>query len=67
VRLQFIRPGKPIENAYIESFNGRFLEECLNETIFMYLDGMTPVEFAQHHAVMQNQADTNLSLVHEMG
>lgn len=31
VKLSFIRPGKPIENAYIESFNGKFRDECLNE------------------------------------
>jgi len=35
VRLAFIRPGKPIENAYIESFNGRFRDECLNEHWFV--------------------------------
>ena len=35
VRLNFIRPGKPIENAYIESFNGRFRDECLNEHWFV--------------------------------
>jgi putative transposase len=35
VRLSFIRPGKPIENAYIESFNGRFRDECLNEHWFL--------------------------------
>lgn len=34
VRLQFIRPGKPVDNAHIESFNGRFREECLNQHIF---------------------------------
>jgi len=85
VRLQFIRPGKPVENAYIESFNGRFREECLNEMVFMNLadarnkierwrqdyntrrphsslDGMTPAEFAQHHLVMQNSAETNSPL-----
>ena len=28
--LTFIRPGKPVENAFIESFNGRFRDECLN-------------------------------------
>ena len=33
--LNFIRPGKPIENAYIESFNGRFRDECLNEHWFL--------------------------------
>jgi putative transposase len=31
VTLRFIRPGKPIENAYVESFNGKFRDECLNE------------------------------------
>ena len=30
VQFDFIRPGKPVENAYIESFNGRLRDECLN-------------------------------------
>ena len=30
VELDFIRPGKPVENAFIESFNGRLRDECLN-------------------------------------
>ena len=30
VLLDFIRPGKPVENAFIESFNGRLRDECLN-------------------------------------
>ena len=34
VRLHFIDPGKPTQNAYIESFNGRFRDECLNENEF---------------------------------
>jgi putative transposase len=38
VKLQFIAPGKPIENAYIESFNARLREECLNEHLFLSLD-----------------------------
>lgn len=33
--LRFIRPGKPIENAYVESFNGKFRDECLNEHWFL--------------------------------
>jgi putative transposase len=35
VRLNLIRPGKPVENAYVESFNGRFRDECLNEHWFL--------------------------------
>ena len=30
MQLDFIRPGKPVENAFIESFNGRLRDECLN-------------------------------------
>ena len=34
VTLRLIEPGKPNQNAYIESFNGRFRDECLNENCF---------------------------------
>lgn len=37
VKLDFIRPGKPIENAYIESFNGKLRDECLNDNWFLSL------------------------------
>ena len=37
VKLNFIRPGRPIENAYAESFIGRFRDECLNENWFLSL------------------------------
>jgi putative transposase len=37
VKHHFIRPGKPVENAYIESFNGKFRDECLNEHWFLDL------------------------------
>lgn len=38
VQLQFIRPGKPVENAYIESFNGRLRDECLNTNLFYTME-----------------------------
>ena len=38
VQLDFIRPGKPVENAFIESFNGRLRDECLNVHQFTTLD-----------------------------
>jgi len=37
IRLHFIEPGKPIQNAVIESFNGRLRDECLNEHWFLSL------------------------------
>ena len=37
VKLDLIRPGKPVENGYIESFNGRLRDECLNGAIFFDL------------------------------
>lgn len=38
VVLDFSRPGKPTDNSYIESFNGKFRTECLNAHWFMSLD-----------------------------
>ena len=35
--LDFIRPGRPVENAHIESFNGRLRDECLNQSWFTSL------------------------------
>jgi putative transposase len=44
VTLRFIRPGKPIENAYVESFNGKFRDECLDEYWFVSLADATMIE-----------------------
>ena len=38
IRLDFIAPGRPMENGFIESFNGRFRDECLNEHWFKSLE-----------------------------
>ena len=37
VTLAFIQPGRPVQNAFVESFNGRFRDECLNEHWFLDL------------------------------
>jgi hypothetical protein len=37
MQLEFIRPEKPVENAFIESFNGRLRDELLNGELFMGL------------------------------
>ena len=34
ISWKYIEPGKPVQNAYIESFNGRLRDECLNEDLF---------------------------------
>ncbi len=45
VTLDFSRPGKPTDNAFIESFNGRLRQECLNEHWFLSLeDARTKIE-----------------------
>lgn len=37
VALCFIQPGKPMQNGFVESFNGRFRDECLNAHVFLNL------------------------------
>ena len=37
ILLRFIDPGKPMQNGYVESFNGRFRDECLNAHGFLSL------------------------------
>jgi putative transposase len=38
VEWHYIAPGKPMQNGYIESFNGRMRDELLNESLFIDLD-----------------------------
>ena len=45
VHLDYIRPGKPNDNAFIESFNSRLRDECLNEHWFRTIaDAQVPIE-----------------------
>ena len=37
VAWHYIAPGKPTQNAFVASFNGRFRDECLNDTLFSTL------------------------------
>lgn len=49
VELHFIRPGKPVDNAFVESFNGKFRDECLNEHWFLDLaDARSKIETWRH-------------------
>ena len=38
VELDFSRPGEPTDKAFIQAFNGRFRQECLNENWFLSLE-----------------------------
>lgn len=37
IHIEYTRPGKPMDNAFIESFNGKLRDECLNEYWFLNL------------------------------
>ena len=60
VQLQFITPGRPMENGYIESFHGKFREECLNEQWFLTLDDAR--ETIENWRIDYNQARPHSSL-----
>jgi putative transposase len=49
VHLDFIDRGKPVQNAYIESFNGKFRDECLNENWFLDLTDARRIIEAWRH------------------
>ena len=38
IKLEFSRPGKPVDNAFIESFNGSLRDECLNTNWFISIE-----------------------------
>jgi len=45
----YIAPGKPTQNAFVESFNGRLRDECLNETLFASLSHARAILMAWKH------------------
>jgi transposase InsO family protein len=57
IRWHYIAPGKPIQNAFVESFNGRMRDELLNETLFLDLDHT-------RHAITEWVADYNTARPH---
>ena len=62
VQLDFIRPGKPVENAFIEAFNGRLRDECLNVHQFASMaDAQTKIEVWR---IDYNQRRPHSSLAH---
>ena len=60
VKLHFIRPGKPVDNAYMESFNGKFRDECLNLHWFMSVGHARAI--AEDHRLDYNNERPHSSL-----
>ena len=75
VQLDFIRPGKPVENAFIESFNGRLRDECLNANLFFSLaDAREKLETwrvdyntQRPHSSIGNLAPEEYARIHKKG
>jgi putative transposase len=73
VVLDFSRPGKPTDNALVESFNGKFRAECLNTLWFMSLDDarrkmeawLKDYNEARPHSAIGNK--TPISLINHPG
>ena len=63
VSLRFIDPGRPMQNAYIESFNGKFRDECLSQHWFVSLEEARSV--SEEWRVDYNERRPHRSLAHQ--
>ena len=64
VTLRLIEPGKPHQNAYVESFNGRFRDECLNEHWFTSLAHTQVLIEAWRRGVQRGAAEEGTGRAH---
>ena len=75
VQLCFIRPGRPVENAFIESFNGRLRDECLNVEWFSSLEDARQklAKFREHynhqrpHSALADRTPAAFLELHRLG
>jgi len=75
VQLCFIRPGRPVENGFIESFNGRLRDECLNVEWFSSLEEARQklAKFRDHynrqrpHSALADQTPAAFAALHRSG
>ena len=73
IQLDFIRPGKPVENGFIESFNGRLRDECLNVEWFSSLDDARRklAKFREHynrerpHSSLADRTPASFAALHQ--
>ena len=74
VQLCFIRPGRPVENGFIESFNGRLRDECLNVEWFSSLEDARAklAKFREHynhqrpHSALADRAPAVFAALHRI-
>ena len=75
VQLCFIRPGRPVENGFIESFNGRLRDECLNVEWFSSLEDARQklAKFRKHynqqrpHSALADRTPAAFAELHRLG
>lgn len=67
VEWHYIAPGKPTQNAFIESFNGKLRDECLNETLFTSLNHARAVLAAWKEGYSHVRPHTSLGRRHVGG
>lgn len=60
VKLQFSRPGKPTDNCYIESFNGKFRDECLEANWFLDIDHAKRIAEQWRHEYNEERPHSSL-------
>jgi putative transposase len=66
MKLGFIQPGKPTQNAFVESLDGKFMNECLNQHWFRSLDEARTLVDArryQHNSVRPHSSLSYLTPV----
>ena len=62
MKLHFIQPGQPMQNASAESFNGRFRDGCLNQQRFCDLDDARSIIAERHHHCNTERSHSSLGL-----
>ena len=75
VQRCFSRPGRPVENGFIESFNGRLRDECLNVEWFSSLEDARQklAKFCQHynhqrpHSALADRTPAAFAELHRLG
>jgi putative transposase len=69
IKLHFIDPGRPMQNAYVESFNGKFRDECLDQNWFTDLaDAKEKVEsWRRSHNTIRPHSSLNDDTPAEFG